>query len=124
MRIAALDTTTNTNNALPWGSNANLLVETIAVTDSTVFAGGQFATVGGLPRRHLAALDATMDINNVNAWAPNATHPVRSLTVSGPLLIVGGNFADIAGQRRPHFAVFDLVTTPPDPPMASTLWVH
>jgi hypothetical protein len=118
--LAELDTAVNTNNATSWDPQALDRVEAIAVSDSTVFAGGNFATIGGKSRGYIAGLDTTIDTDNALEWAPNATHPVRSLTVADSMLIVGGNFGGIAGTRRPHFAVFELGTQPTE--TTGSLW--
>jgi Domain of unknown function (DUF5122) beta-propeller len=41
--------------------NPNNLVNSIAISDSTVYAGGQFTSIGGQVRNRLAALDATRE---------------------------------------------------------------
>ena len=56
-RIAALDATSGA--ATDWNPNANGLVYALAVSGSTVYAGGSFTRIGGLSRTGIAALDAT-----------------------------------------------------------------
>lgn len=58
-RLAALNRLLDTNNALPWNPDANNNVRAILVTDTAVYAGGDFTTIGGLPRRGLAAFSTT-----------------------------------------------------------------
>jgi hypothetical protein len=75
------------------------------VSDSIVYAGGDFTAVGGQLRNRLAALDASS--SNATAWDPNANGSVLSLLVSGTTLYVGGAFTTFAnGDPRSYFAVF------------------
>jgi hypothetical protein len=84
-------------------------VEALAVSGTTVYAGGGFGSIGGQTRNNIAALDAAT--GNATAWNPNADMPpVFALAVSGTTVYVGGWFTRIGGQRRPNFAQFDALT--------------
>jgi hypothetical protein len=56
-RIAALDTTINTNNATSWNPNASGGGTSLAITGTTVYIGGNFSTIGGLGISRLGAID-------------------------------------------------------------------
>ena len=105
--IAALDAATNTNNATAWDPHADNQVLTLAVTadGSTVYAGGDFSTIGGASRSHIAAVDATT--SNAIAWDPNANNRVNALAVSadGSTVYAGGTFTDIDGAGASNFAI-------------------
>ncbi len=71
-----------------WNPNANGYVFALAVSGTTVYAGGFFNNIGGAARNNMAALDATT--GNATAWNPNADAPVRALAVSGSTVYAGG----------------------------------
>jgi hypothetical protein len=111
--LAAVDATTGLG--LPWDPSADGQVNALAVDGSTVFAGGDFATVNGSSaRQRLAAFD---DQNGTaRAWAPSADGSVRALAVRGPTVFAGGDFTSVnGGVPRSSFAAFDEQTGAPDP---------
>ncbi len=87
-RLAAVDATTG--NATSWNPNANAQVNALAVSGSTVSAGGAFTSLGGQTRNNLAALDAAD--GTLSAWNPNASDTVNALAVSGSTVYIGGAF--------------------------------
>jgi putative cell wall-binding protein len=97
-RIAAVDATTGDLD-LSWNPNMNNTVNDIEVKSdhSTVFAAGEFTTVGGAARVRLVSLDPANDSNTGAAqgpWDPDANGSVRSITFNNDqsLLYVGGAF--------------------------------
>ena len=122
--IAALDATTG--NALAWNPNVYDpplvfgdttyyadFVYSLAVSGTTVYAGGDFKTIGGQSRNYIAALDTRT--GNATVWNPNASVcygcapvPVYSLVTSGTTIYAGGNSTSIGqGVGHPYFAQFD-----------------
>ena len=57
--IAAIDATSGT--ATTWIADADNVVNTLVVSGTTIYAGGEFANIGGKSRNFIAALDATLD---------------------------------------------------------------
>jgi hypothetical protein len=110
-RIAALDATINTNNATAWNPSAALgmssTVSALAVSGTTVYAGGNFLAIGGQSRSNIAALDATLNVNMATAWDPGADADVFALLVDGTTVYAGGFFFNIGGQIRPGIAALD-----------------
>jgi trimeric autotransporter adhesin len=115
--IAALDATTG--KATSWNPNAYgppqgpglpyfIYVSSLAVSGATVYAGGEFTTIGGQSRKGIAALDATT--GNATAWNPNANYGIFSLVVSGATVYAGGYFDTIGGQSRRYLAALDAAT--------------
>ena len=120
--IAALNAATG--NATSWNPNAIGGVDTgwgvftdisaLAVSDSTVLAGGTFSSIGGQPRNNIAALDPAT--GNATSWNPNAIGPASSdpvisaLAVSGSTVYAGGRFSSIGGQPRNNIAALDPAT--------------
>jgi hypothetical protein len=128
-RIAALDLTVNTNNALPAFSlltNASACggfpdngIQTVAFikdpvsSASAVLVGGNFTSAGGVKRTNLAALDLTTTPATILPWDPagNAGDTVHALAASstGDTIYVGGRFNSIAGQPRTNLAAIEFL---------------
>jgi hypothetical protein len=81
------------------------------VNASTVYAGGDFITIGGQPRYSLAALDAAT--GTASAWNPNADDEVDALLVAGTIVYASGFFTTIHGESRPYLAALDPVSGAP-----------
>ena len=84
-RIAALDTTTGL--ATTWNPDANSTVNALAVSGSTVYAGGSFGNIGGQARNRIASLDITSGATT--SWNPDAGGTVFTLAVSGSTVYAG-----------------------------------
>ncbi|NOT35343.1 MAG: PQQ-binding-like beta-propeller repeat protein [Candidatus Eisenbacteria bacterium] len=69
------------------------------------YVGGEFAGVGGLPRRNLAHVRAD---GSVDDWNPGPDGEVLALLMAQGRLYVGGRFGVIAGADRSRLAAFDL----------------
>jgi hypothetical protein len=110
--LAAVDA--RTGNALPWDPEVGgeymaaneIHVSALAAEGNTVWAGGEFATVGGLPHSFLAALDATT--GTPTDWRPNLDGHVYALLASGDTLYVGGSFRTFDGLPRSGLAAVML----------------
>ena len=83
-------------------------MNTLAVSGTTVFAGGLFSTIGGQTRNNIAALDATS--GTATTWDPNAGDKVNTLAVSGTTVYAGGWFTTIGGQTRNRIAALDATS--------------
>jgi hypothetical protein len=71
--------------------------------------GGNFTSVGGLPRTNLVHLgtDFTVDPE----FHPNPDGAVRALAKSDDVLYVGGDFTSLNGHARSRLAAFDIATS-------------
>ena len=113
--LAKVDVASGT--VTPWNAFVaeccvNGTVTAIAVVGSTVFAGSDFLTAGGLPRPGIAAFDAVTGA--VTAWDPHPMsgtgYQVRALATSGSTIYLGGVFRSAGGRVRNHAAAFDAVS--------------
>ncbi|MDP2711591.1 MAG: hypothetical protein Q8O56_10265, partial [Solirubrobacteraceae bacterium] len=119
--LAALAATTG--DAKVWDPAPNSIVKTLSASESTVYAGGFFSSIGGQSRQSFAALDAITA--SATTWNPNPTGDlpqvagdlghvdVRTLVVSGSNVYAGGTFNSIDGRVTGPFAVLTDDTAPP-----------
>jgi hypothetical protein len=94
---------------LPWDPNADDIVRSLALDDAKglLYVGGDFTSIGGLPRRGLAALGVAS--LQATTWDPQvAGTRVDSLLLSGNTLYVGGSFSAVGGAPRNNLAAIDL----------------
>jgi len=110
-RIAAFDTSSATPSIpTDWNPSANNGVTALAVSGSTVYAGGYFTAVtgtgGGTSGSYLTAIDAAS--GQLTTWNPIVNKRVDTLTVSGSTVYVGGQFTSIddgnGAQARNYLA--------------------
>ena len=97
-----------------WKASVNGGVYALAVSGTTVFAGGVFSAAGGEPRSALAAFDATTGaVTSFDAGViadENAYELVSALELSGTTLYVGGLFEILGGHARKNLGAVDVST--------------
>ncbi len=93
---------------MPWNPDASLYIRALAVRGATIYAGGDFTSIGGQSRNYIAALDPTTGL--VTDWNPNADGSVNVLMESGGIIYAGGYFTGIGGQWRGSIAALDATT--------------
>jgi len=109
--IAALSAADGT--ATTWDPNARgfnggvATIYTLAVSGSTVYAGGYFSSIGGQLRNSIAAINAAD--GSATGWDPSAKYfsgpgVVETLAVGGSTVYAGGAFNSIGGQTRNSIA--------------------
>ena len=107
--IASLDPVTGVatgwNPAPKPGGNNGGDVDALVVTQSTVYAGGDFSVMGGRDRDALAAVSARTA--RATEWSPAADDTVQALAVSESTIYVGGIFDSAGGFARQRLAAFD-----------------
>ena len=87
-------------------------IRALAVSGSTVYAGGAFSSLGGKVH-NLAAFDARNGA--VTAWNPNPDNEVNAVAVSDATVYAGGYFRSVGGQP-PTISLSPLASPPPSPP--------
>jgi hypothetical protein len=102
-RIAAIETADPGNAILTWDPNLNGTVNTLAVSGSTVYAGGSFTTIGATPveRNRVAAIDGVT--GGAAAWDPDANGDVRAVAADGGIVYIGGDFTSLEDQPYSYF---------------------
>jgi len=112
--IAALDAVTGAATAWNPGAGGTVpWVYSLAVSGSTVYAGGVFDSIGGQERSGLAALDVAA--GNATAWnpSPQSSGHVFALALDGSTVYAGGNFRVIGGQPQSGLAAISDDTSTP-----------
>ena len=114
--LAALNNTTGETTT--WNPNPNTTAEdwvnTIAVSGDTVYLGGDFNTIGDLPRNYAAAINKTT--GDVTTWDPTPNSSVYAIAVSGNTVYLGGAFTTVGGALRNNVVAVDNTTG------AATTW--
>jgi hypothetical protein len=87
-----------------------IYVYTLAVSGSTIYAGGGFASVQGVPRHNIAGINASDGAPtnfDPQASGPNNDGAVSAIAVDGTTVYAGGQFNMIGGQPRNFLAALD-----------------
>ena len=82
-------------------------VKAIATQGTTIYLGGAFVNVNGMPRNRLAAVAAGS--GNLLDWNPNANNQVRDLVFdsSGTRLFAGGPFTNVGSSTQNRIVALD-----------------
>lgn len=98
---------------LPFRANVNGQVYSLAISGSTLFAGGTFSSARGVTRTGLCAFDILESggSGNLLPWAPrlNSTsvRPNEFIYDSG-IIYMGGDFTSVNGVSKGRFAKIDI----------------
>lgn len=97
-------------NVLGSHRNDDGVVYALAVAKTTLYVGGVFTSLGGIPRYGLGAIDTAT--STVTGWDPAPNSLVDALAISGDGNSVGagGAFNAMASITRDHLAAIDLNT--------------
>ena len=90
----------------------------LAVSGGTVYAGGNFTSIGGQTRNYLAAVDSATGL--ATSWNPNANGDVVRPWLQLRHLYCGGIFASIGNMPRTGFAQFASTSTGPTVTLSAT----
>jgi hypothetical protein len=86
------------------GVSGQLRVYSVVPTETAVYVGGNFTSVGGEYRKCLGGVTAAAAI--ANSWDPNPNNAVNSVVITSNQVLVGGDFTTMGGEFIPYFAVF------------------
>ncbi len=93
-----------------FGPGADGPVRTLLLSGNTLYAGGEFSSIGGQPLSYIVALDAdpaSPAYGQATGFKPGADGSVWTLALSGNTLYAGGGFTSIGGQPRDYIAALD-----------------
>lgn len=118
--LAALDAVTG--EATPWDPNPakwylpSPRIRAMALQDSVLWVGGNFAAIGGRPRICFAGVDTATGL--ATDWDPGGNDVVWSLASHGNTVYVGGGFTRMGGLPAAGLAAFTTPGPSPPPPPA------
>jgi hypothetical protein len=90
------------------GHDPSVGVHALALSGTTLYVGGNFASIGSESRNFVGAVSAATGLPTI--WDPQADEVVRALVVNGSVVYAGGSFTSIGGQMRGGLAALDAVT--------------
>jgi hypothetical protein len=101
-----------------WQTNGR--VETIVISGSTAYLGGEFTSVrpsgdavgtGEVARNHAAAIN--VETGALLPWNPNANNTVQTIALNGGTVYLGGTFGTVGGKTHTRIAAVDATTGAP-----------
>ncbi len=103
--LGAVDSVTGL--ATSWSPQVDDFVESMEMQGDTLYLGGWFSQVAGVPRNYLAAVDTSGALLD---WNPGPNNIVQTLTVAEGRVFVGGGFTSVGGLPRSVLAAIDCAT--------------
>jgi len=88
-------------------------VRALFATNDTLYVGGTFNSIGGVPRLNAAAIDLLS--GEIAPWRPDPDDFVSCITSHGRTILLGGAFGTVGGAPRMSVAAVDPGTGLPSP---------
>lgn len=102
-----------------YGPIPNVSVHALAAADSTVYIGGYFSGLSGVPREYFAAVDART--GRVREEYPTIDGNVWAIETDRGSVYVGGGFGRAGAHPQPNFVAIRPSRTPDPPPTPDLL---
>ncbi len=90
----------------PWNNGTPFWVNSMAKSDSLVYIGGVFNSIGGANRKNTAAIRKSD--GTATDWNPGPNGEIAAIALSEKRVYLGGNFNYISGQFQPSYASVDI----------------
>lgn len=101
---------------LDWDPAANGVVRSIVAAGHSVYLGGEFTSLGMIPRNRIAELAPASSATaaaQVRPWNPSASDRVLTMAFQGGQLAAAGAFRSIGGVERRYLASISKLTGRP-----------
>lgn len=114
--LASIDPSTGNLNAFTTGATDPWTTyQTMAISGTNLYVGGNFNSIAGSTRNYLAAFDLTSGA--LQSWNPDVNNTVHKIAISGTTLyLVGGQIDTVNSIARRGIAAVSLTTG------ATTAW--
>ncbi len=123
-KVAGWDLTKSTPTLFPYNPQIKGQVRALASTNTALYAGGAFSSVGGVPRSRVAAFTINGSGGAFRStWTPDVDGNVYALMV-GPRpgsVVLGGKFRKVNGAAHSGIAQVDEATGDVNGPMSNTI---
>jgi hypothetical protein len=100
----------STGLATAWNPNVTgsvgTAVNSLVISNTTLYIGGYFSAAGGQSRNNLAEISLSTGL--ATAWNPNVNLEVKTLALSSSTIYIGGSFTSVGGQTRNRLAEINL----------------
>jgi len=83
-------------------------VNCLANNGTSLYAGGTFNAVQGVPRNNIAKLNIADA--SITQWTPVIDNVVSTVYINGDSIFIGGAFSTVNGQQKNRFAVLNSET--------------
>lgn len=90
------------------GGNERGRVEELVLDGATLYVGGTFTNLGGLPRPYAGAVDPVTGA--VKPWAPQPDSDILAMAVSPTAIYLAGKFTSLEGMERRYVGAVDKTT--------------